>query len=57
MVAYINRMKEVLKESGVKQAWLAEQLGKSFSVVNSYVCNRRQPSLEDLFEMLKILDV
>lgn len=54
MVAYINRIKEVLKESGVKQTWLAEQLGESFSVVNFYVCNRRQPSLEELFEMLKI---
>ncbi len=42
----MNRIKEVLVEKGIKQTWLAEQLGKSFSVVNSYVCNRRQPSLE-----------
>lgn len=50
-------LKEVLKKPGVKQAWLTEQLGKSFSVVNSYVCNRRQPSLEELFEIAKILQV
>ncbi len=53
----MNRIKEVLTEKGIKQTWLAEKLGKSFSVVNSYVCNRRQPSLEVLFEIAKILDV
>lgn len=42
----MNRIKEVLEEKGIKQTWLAEKLGKSFSIVNSYVCNRRQPSLE-----------
>ena len=52
-----NRIKEVLEERGIKQTWLAERLGKSFCIVNSYVCNRRQPSLEVLFEIAKILDV
>ena len=42
----MNRIKEVLEEKGIKQTWLAEKLGKSFCIVNSYVCNRRQPSLE-----------
>lgn len=37
----MNRIKEVLAKKGIKQTWLAEQLGKSFSVVNSYVCKRR----------------
>ena len=53
----MNRIKEVLTEKGIKQTWLAEQLGKSFSVVNSYVCNRRQPSLEVLIEIANILNV
>ena len=52
-----NRIKEVLEERGIKQTWLAEKLGKSFCMVNSYVCNRRQPSLEVLFEIAKILNV
>ena len=51
------RIKEVLEERGIKQTWLAERLGKSFCIVNSYVCNRRQPSLEVLFEIAKILNV
>lgn len=49
--------KEVLEEKGIKQTWLAEKLGKSFSIVNAYVCNRRQPSLEQLFEIARILQV
>ena len=52
-----NRIKEVIEERGIKQTWLAERLGKSFCIVNSYVCNRRQPSLEVLFEIAKILNV
>ena len=52
-----NRIKEVLEERGIKQTWLAERLSKSFCIVNSYVCNRRQPSLEVLFEIAKILNV
>ena len=53
----MNRIKEVLEERGIKQTWLAEKLGKSFCIVNPYVCNRRQPSLEVLFEIAKILNV
>ena len=53
----MNRIKEVLEERGIKQTWLAERLGKSFCIVNSYVRNRRQPSLEVLFEIAKILNV
>lgn len=53
----MNRIKEVLEERGIKQTWLAEKLGKSFCMVNSYVCNRRQPSLDVLFEIAKILNV
>ena len=53
----MNSIKEILEERGIKQTWLAEKLGKSFCMVNSYVCNRRQPSLEVLFEIAKILNV
>ena len=53
----MNRIKEVLEEKGIKQIWLAEKLGKSYNMVNSYVQNRRQPSIEDLFKIASILDV
>ncbi len=53
----MNRIKEVLEEKGIKQKWLAEKLGKSYNMVNSYVQNRRQPSIEDLFRIGQILSV
>ena len=53
----MNRIKEVLERKGIKQIWLAEQLGKSYNMVNSYAQNRRQPSLEDLYKIAEILDV
>mgnify|MGYP000504187440 CR=1 FL=1 len=53
----MNRIKEVLETKGIKQIWLAEQLGKSYNMVNSYVQNRRQPSIEDLYKIAAILNV
>ena len=53
----MNRIKEVLKQKGIKQIWLAEKMGKSYNMVNSYAKNRRQPSLEDLYKIAEILDV
>ncbi|APZ47669.1 transcriptional regulator [Polaribacter reichenbachii] len=53
----MNRIKEVLEEKGIKQIWLSEQLGKSYNMVNSYAQNRRQPSIEDLYKIAKILNV
>ena len=53
----MNCIKKVLEEKGIKQTWLAEQLGKSFCIVNSYVCNRRQPSLEVLFQIAEVLQM
>ena len=53
----MNRIKEVLNEKGIKQTWLADKLDKSYNMVNSYVQNRRQPSIEDLYKIAEILEV
>lgn len=53
----MNRIKEVLENKGIKQTWLAEKLGKSYPMVNAYVQNRRQPSLECMFAIAEILNV
>ena len=53
----MNRIKEVLKEKGIKQIWLAEKLGKSYNMVNGYVQNRQQPRLEVLKEIARILNI
>ena len=53
----MNRIKEVLEEKGIKQTWLAEKIGKSFRQTIAYVCNRRQPSIELLYEIASLLGV
>lgn len=53
----MNRIKLVLDKKGIKQKWLAEQLGKSFNMVNSYVRNKTQPSIETLYKIASILEV
>lgn len=53
----MNRIKEVIEPKGIKQTWLAKKLGKSYNIVNSYVQNRWQPSLEDLYRIANTLDV
>lgn len=53
----MNRIKKILEEKGVKQTWLAEKLGKSYNMINSYVQNRRQPSIDDLYKIARILGV
>ena len=53
----LNRIKKVLTEKGISQTWLAKQLGKSFSMVNAYACNRIQPNLDTLQHIAEILHV
>lgn len=53
----MNRIKEVLEEKGLTQTWLSEKLGKSYNMVNSYAQNRRQPSIEILFDIAKLLKI
>lgn len=53
----MNRIKSVLDQKGIKQKWLAEKLGKSNNIVNGYVKNRSQPSLEVLYKIAEILQV
>lgn len=46
----LNRIKSVLVEKDVSQTDLAKGIGKSFSTINAYCCNRQQPSLELLYK-------
>ncbi len=47
----------MLHEKDIKQCLLAERLGKSYNMVNSYVANRRQPRIEVLYKIADILNV
>lgn len=53
----MNRIKEVLEQKGIKQTWLADNVGKSYNMINAYVQNRQQPRLETLIMIANILDV
>ena len=53
----LNRIKVILVEKGISQTELANKLGKSFSTVNAYCCNRQQPSLEVLADIAAFLSV
>jgi len=53
----LNKIKEVLDDKGISQMWLSKKLGKSFSTVNAYACNRLQPSLDTLSKIGEILSV
>ncbi|MEO1033874.1 MAG: helix-turn-helix transcriptional regulator [Bacteroidota bacterium] len=53
----MNRIKEVLKEQGRTQTWLAEKIDKSFVVVTNYCNNNTQPSIPVLRQIAEILDV
>ena len=53
----MNRIRVVLAEKELSNRWLAEQLGKSFSTINAYCCNRKQPNLDTLYKIAKLLSV
>lgn len=53
----MNRIKEILESKGIKQTWLSDKLDKSYNMINSYVQNRRQPRIEDLYKISEILEV
>jgi transcriptional regulator with XRE-family HTH domain len=53
----MNRIKQVLKDKGISQTWLANKMEKSYNTINEYARNVRQPSLEDLYRIAEILDV
>ena len=53
----MNRIKEILKEQGRTQTWLADKIGKSYVVVTKYCNNHSQPSIQILTDIAKVLDV
>lgn len=52
-----NRIKEVLNSKGIKQSWLAKQIGKTQRTVNLYVTNVQQPSIPVLFQIARLIGV
>ncbi len=53
----MNRIKDILKEQGRTQTWLADKIGKSYVVVTKYCNNHTQPSIQVLTDIANILNV
>ena len=52
-----NRLKIVLVEKERTGTWLSEQMGHSISTVSRWMTNKVQPSVEQLYEIARHLDV
>ena len=53
----MNRIKAVLEEKQLTSKWLAQELGKAENTVSRWCSNKVQPSLENLVEIAKVLDI
>jgi putative transcriptional regulator len=53
----MNNIKIVLKQQGRSQAWLAENIGKSYVVTTNYCNNKTQPSLATLYRIAAVLEI
>lgn len=53
----LNRIRVVLAELNKKNKWLADELGKNQTTVSQWCNNMRQPSIETLYEIAKVLEV
>ena len=53
----INRIKAALAEQAKTNKWLAEQLNKSETTISRWCTNEVQPSMENLVEIAKLLEV
>lgn len=53
----LNRIRVVLAEKQLSNHWLAEKLGKSDMTVSRWCTNKAQPSIAQLVEIAKALNV
>ena len=53
----VNRIKVFLVEKQKTNKWLAEQMGKSENTISRWCSNKSQPSISQLQEIAKLLDV
>lgn len=53
----LNRLKVVLAEKKRTNKWLAEQLGKDPATVSKWCTNSAQPTLENLVDIARCLEI
>ena len=52
-----NRIKVVLAEKEKTGTWLSEKMDRNIATVSRWMTNKVQPSVEQLFEIARHLDV
>jgi transcriptional regulator with XRE-family HTH domain len=52
-----NRIKVVLAEKEKTGTWLSEQMNRNIGTVSRWMTNKVQPSVEQLYDIAKHLDV
>ena len=53
----LNRIKVMLAEKGKTNKWLAEKLGRVQATISKWCTNNAQPTLENLLQIAKCLEV
>ena len=53
----LNRIKVMVAEKKRTNKWLAEQLGKDPATISKWCTNSAQPTLENLIEVARCLEV
>ena len=53
----LNRIKVVLADKKRTNKWLAEQLGKDPATISKWCTNNAQPSIENLIDIARCLEV
>ena len=52
----MNRLKEIIKNQGRTQKWIALKMNRSENTISLWSLNKVQPSLSDLFRIAELLD-
>jgi putative transcriptional regulator len=57
IVAVVCKLKDILDNKGVKQTWLAEQVGIHRGTLNNIIANKYNTSLEVAFKIANALNM
>ena len=57
MIKKLNKIRVVLAEQDKSNKWLADKLGKGEATVSKWVTNKSQPTLANLIDIAKALNV
>jgi putative transcriptional regulator len=53
----MNNIKQILKDQGRTQKWMASKLERSENTISLWSLNKIQPSVEDLYKIAELLNV